>query len=194
MSTLKNRSQAFQEYFAQQVCVTNGTYIEVGAHYPKKLSNTYNLECFHGWKGFSIEYNVLFKDSWSKTKERKNKIFWEDALTFDYKQAAIDLGLGTHFNYLSCDIEPPSNTYDALVRIIEQGLTFDCITFEHDLYQSDVDYNDIVTKYLLSKNYKLAVTEVYYIEPKNHFETWFVSNQIDFETTTFEQWKKASGL
>lgn len=190
MIRLKNRSQAYQEYFAKQVCGLNGTYIEVGANHPKNLSNTYNLECFYDWKGFSIEYDKTFYKNWNKAKERKNKIFWDNALTFDYLKAVNILGLGSHINYLSCDIEPPSNTFKALTRIIDQGITFDCITFEHDLYQSDLDYNKIVTEYLLDKNYKVAVTDVYFMTPDQPFETWFVSKDIEFEQTTFENWKE----
>lgn len=194
MTKISTRSQAYQDYFAKQICGTNGTYIEIGANHPKNLSNTYNLECFYNWRGFSIELDRKFQPKWERMKQRKNKIFWHDAITFNYLTTAIGLNLGTHINYLSCDIEPPENTFKALKAVIEQGFTFDCITFEHDLYQSNIDYNEIVTDYLLGKNYKVAVKDVYFMIPEQPFETWFVSDKIDFKETTFENWKKELNL
>jgi hypothetical protein len=190
MTKISTRSQAYQDYFAKQICGTNGTYIEIGANHPKNLSNTYNLECFYNWRGFSIELDRRFQPKWERMKQRKNNIFWHNAITFDYLTTALALNLGTHINYLSCDIEPPENTFKALKAVLEQGLTFDCITFEHDLYQSDVNYDEIVTDYLLSKNYKVAVKDVYFMVPEQPFETWFVSDKINFKETTFENWKK----
>ena len=194
MIKLKNRSQAYQEHFARQICGSNGTYIEIGANHPKNLSNTYNLECFYDWKGFSIEYDVSFQRHWNKAKERTNSIYWADAMTIDYRTTAEQLAFGTHINYLSCDIEPPENTFKALQTVIDQGITFDCITFEHDQYQSKSDYNKIVTEYLLDNNYKVAVTDVYFMIPEQPFETWFVSDKIDFKETTFNNWKKDLNL
>jgi hypothetical protein len=187
---MKSRSQAWQDVFVYNLLGDNGTYIEVGSHKPVKLSNTYNLEVFHNWKGFGIEFNTALKQFWDDNEERKNKVYWDNALTFDYVSALTENKLPLHISYLSCDIEPPENTFSALQRIVEQGITFDCITFEHDLYQSKTDFNAISKDFLISHGYKVGVTDVYYKTPNLHFETWFVRNDIDFETCTFDQWMK----
>lgn len=193
----KSRSQAFQDIFAATTA-KNNTYIEIGAYKPVHKNNTYNLETVLGWKGYSIELNQKWKVSWNECKERSNSIFWESALDFDHIKALNRTNLPNRLGYLSCDIEPPSNTFAALKRVIDQGIIFDCITFEHDNYvkkkRGDLDYDIVAREYLLSRGYKVAVTDVYCKSPAFPFETWFVYNDIDFETQKFEQWKKNNGL
>ena len=183
-------SQADQDLFALSIIGQSGTYIEIGANRPIKNSNTYNLEVNNGWKGFSIELDQSHQRYWKKAPERKNRVYWESALSFDYVAALKENNLPMHINYLSCDIEPPFNTFTALKRVIEQGITFDCITFEHDLYNySQEDYNKIATAYLLDKGYKVGVTGVYLPEnPTYIFETWFVREGINFTPSTFDEW------
>ena len=195
----RHKSQLFQDIFALQNA-KNKSYIEIGAWHPIKYNNTYILEQ-QGWKGFSIELDKTSKeDLWVNALERKNEIYWANALTFDYKKALEENNLSTHVGYLSCDIEPPANTFSALQKVIEQGISFDCITFEHDKYQSDIDYDPIVTDFLKKHGYKVAVKDVYRTRKirvpnqkkkevrKCYMETWFVNNSIDFATLTYEMW------
>lgn len=184
----KSRSQAYQDLFALEVC-KNKTYIEIGAHYPDKLSNTLLLEQ-NNFTGFGIELDTKYQKRWNKCS-RKNKVYWDNALTFNYSQAAQESNLTKNIGYLSCDIEPPSNTFAALQRIIEQGFEFECITFEHDEYQfPGTNYNTLAKDFLKKHNYKVAVVNVYESSPKRHFETWFVHNSIEFETVDFDKWKE----
>ena len=185
------RSQALQDIFAYSVVGTGGTYIEIGANHPSKHSNTYELEITHSYKGFSLELNELkWHSRWRGQTERKNKIYWKDAITFDYLDAVNANNLPTEIGYLSIDIEPPANTFAALQTVINSGVTFKCITFEHDAYRGgDLDYDSISKDFLKSNGYKIAVKNVYYNDPSNHFETWFVRNDVDFQEIEFEEWK-----
>jgi hypothetical protein len=195
--TSKKRSQSYQEFFAFSIGGPGGTYIEIGAFKPVNKSNTYALETDQKWKGFSLELNQKYKAHWDACKERVNPVCWENAITFDYRLQLEKMGLGKRLNYLSCDIEPPKNTFAALQRVIEQGVEFDCITYEHDNYAnpSGPDFNIIATEYLVSKGYKVAVTDVYAAgNTAALFETWFVKDDIEFSTTTFNQWKKDNNL
>lgn len=187
---LKSNSQSLQDIFALSICGQDSTYIEIGANRPKKNSNSYILETLYNWKGFSLELDSTFENWWKDCPERKNKIYWDNALTFDYRKALEENKLPNEIGYLSCDIEPPYNTFSALQTVINQGISFKCITFEHDLYQyTEKDFNQISKEYLCSCGYKVAVTDVYWKRPSNHFETWFVREDINFESTTFEKWK-----
>jgi hypothetical protein len=196
----ESKSQLLQDIFALTTA-QNKTYIEVGAAWPEKSNNTYVLEK-NGWEGFSIELDIDKFNLWQdEPKIRKNKIYCEDAITFNYLEALKENNLPTHIGYLSIDIEPPENTFNALKKIINQGITFDCITFEHDNYQSDIDYNSIATEYLKSEGYKVAVENVYMIEKirvegikkkvvkKSFLETWYVSSYINFSKTDYDIWK-----
>lgn len=189
---MKSNSQAGQDKFALEICGNNGTYIEIGAYQPRRRSNTYNLEVFSSWKGFSIELDKTNKPFWDQSIERKNKVYWENALTFDYIKALNENQLSTHINYLSCDIEPPTNTFSALKRVIEQGVTFDVITFEHDRFRgTDKDYHALSTDFLREYNYKIAVYDVWSKSPSRIFETWFVSEKINFQEIKFDDWIKS---
>ena len=182
-------SQCWQDVFVFNICGDKGTYIEIGGSWPMKNSNTYSLEIFANYKGFSIELDKdMYYDSW-KTSIRNNKIYWRDAITFDYDNAVKENNTGTHINYLSCDIEPPENTFKALTKVINDGITFDVITFEHELFKTDENYDKLATELLLDHGYKIAVSNVYHRNPNEFFETWYVNKNIPFEEISFDLWK-----
>jgi hypothetical protein len=190
-------SHAGQDIFAKNLIGNNGTYLEVGAYLPVKNSNTYLLESKYNWRGISIEMDINHKDAWLNNKERKNKIYFEDALSFKYKERLIENNLPLHINYLSCDIDPTFNTYNALKMIINEGISFDFISFEHDEYfrknctNDNNDYHALAINFLKKNNYKIGIDNVY---PKNKpeklFETWFINNSITFDKIKYIEWKK----
>lgn len=187
---MKYVSQAYQDLFALQVC-SNKTYIEIGANCPIKRSNTYFLETDHNFRGFGVEFDKKWEKRWRKSS-RNNKVYWDDAITFNYSAAAEETNLTKNIGYLSCDIEPPSNTFAALKKVINEGFVFECITFEHDEYNfTETDFNKQATEYLKKHGYKVAVKNVYFKKPEQHFETWYVHDSIDFKTIDFSEWKKS---
>lgn len=182
-------SQCWQDIFAHSICGNNGTYIEIGGSWPIKNSNTYSLEKFANYKGFSIELDKeMYFDPW-KESDRSNKIYWDNALTFNYKKAVEENNMSTHINYLSCDIEPPKNTFDSLIKVISDGLTFDVITFEHELFKSKTNYDKLATELLLDNGYKVAVSNVFHKKPSDLFETWYIRNDISFTEINYLDWK-----
>jgi len=187
-------SQAQQDRWALNLIGNKGTYVEIGGHLPAKRSNTYNLEVGHGWTGFSVEFDKKYKTHWDECPERAGNIYWADAMTFDYALAVKKHNLSTRINYLSIDIEPPENTFKALKKVINDGLTFDVITFEHDRYQSDKDYHQIACDFLLPKGYKIAVQDVWHKKQERQFETWFVNKDIDHPHITYNEWLKSVNI
>lgn len=188
---LLKHSQAGQDLFALEVVKNNKTYIEIGANHFKHSNNTYPLEVSNNWLGFSLELSQKkFKTVWEEQTERANKIYWDNAITFDYANAVRENNMPTRIGYLSCDIEPADNTFAALQKVIEDGISFDCITFEHDNYKSNTDYDKIAREYLKSKGYKVAVENVYALnKPNRLFETWFVNNDISYKKMSYDTWK-----
>ena len=183
-------SEAGQDIFALNLIGKNGTYLEVGGFKPKLDSNTYILESQNNWRGITIEFKKELQSLWSSCKERKNRIYFEDALKFDYKTALEENNLPLHLNYLSCDIDPRDKTFEALKKILKEGLSFDFISFEHDDYTSDESYHKLASEYLIPKGYKIAVNNIYPKNKKNKiFETWFVNSKINFEPIEFSEWK-----
>ena len=186
-----NYSQSGQDQFAYNISGGNGIYLEIGAHHPIINSNTYRLEVECGWKGLSVEFDQSFKKFWDDSKIRKNPIIWKDAFTVDYKSHFKEFSFPERINYLSCDIEPPINTLNILKKIIEVGLSFDFISFEHDQYNSGDTYEKLSCDFLLKKGYKIGVKDVYSRNKKYKvYETWFINNDINFDEIVYENWKK----
>ena len=193
-----NYSQAGQDIFAHELFGECGTYIDVGAGQPVKFSNTYMLEVNKKWKGFGLEIGhsdpvrrQLDKDLWKSHPERKNKVYWQDALTFDYKKGLIENDLDSNIDFLSCDLDPAKNTFAVLQKIINDGVRPKFISFETDLYQEKIDYSLLAYNFLKPYGYKIAVSDVYSSLKKNKiFETWFVSEKLNFKTIDYKDWIK----
>ena len=191
-------SQAGQDLFAYELFGKNGTYIDVGAGEPEKNNNTYLLEVFYNWKGFSVDFGHLdpfekknLKNRWRECSARKNKIYWSDALIFDYKKAIIENNLNYDVDFLSCDIDPQEKTFLALIKIINDGIRPKYIAFETDNYKEEKNYSDIAFNFLSQYGYKIAIKDVCSNYKKNKvFETWFVSDKINFFPQKYFDWLK----
>ena len=184
-------SQAGQDLFAVELFGDEGSYIDIGAGVPIKDNNTYKLEVEYNWKGYSIEILEVYKDLWKNCKERKNKIYWADALTFDYKKAIIENKLNSNIDFLSCDIDPQEKTFLALKKLINDGIKPKLITFETDFYREQKDYSILAYDFLKPFGYKYAVKNVYSnLKKRKIFETWFVKSDIKFETIDYSKWVK----
>jgi hypothetical protein len=184
----RSQTQASQDLFALEVC-TNKTYIEIGGNHPQKINNTYSLDLDHGWKGFSVELSKKWESSWTESL-RNNICYFNNAITFDYASALAEQGMDKNVGYLSCDIEPPKNTFAALQRVINQGIEFECITFEHDQYNfPSTNFNEQATNFLKRYGYRIAVNNVFFKKPWLPFETWFVKDHISYEEINFSQWR-----
>jgi hypothetical protein len=189
VNSIKTLSEALQDTFAYKVCGLGSSYIEVGAAFPKQSSTTYVLETEYKWKGISLEKNHFYLPLWQDCQERRNTCYFTDALSFDYAAALEQNNISTHVGYVSCDIDPPGNTFEALKRIVNQGISFNCITYEHDRYCSDEDFDYLSREFLLANGYKVAVTDVYPLQfPSSVFETWYVKNEINFTKMSFEEY------
>jgi hypothetical protein len=102
--------------------------------------------------------------------------------------------------YLSCDINPPVLTLQVLKNVIDQGIVFDCITFEHDDYWREekgfLETCNSAKEYLDSKGYRVAVNNVFATRRRKswtgecHFETWYVNKDIEFKTVEYRDWVK----
>lgn len=184
-----NFSQSGQDQFAYNISGLSGVYLEIGAHHPLLNSNTYNLELLCNWRGVSIENDKSFKTNWDLSN-RKNEVVWCDAFDINYSLLVKQKNLSHRFNYLSCDIEPAENTYNILKKIINSGLNFDYISFEHDKYNIGDKYEKLSLSFLSERNYKIAIKDVYSRNKRGKiFETWFVNKDIDFEEMKYTEWK-----
>ena len=191
-------SQAGQDLFAVELFGNYGTYVDIGAGEPIRLNNTYLLEVKNNWKGFSIDYGdhdqkkiKKLRKLWNDCSERKNKIYWADALSFDYKLALKENNINYDIDFLSCDIDPQENTFLALKKIINDGIRPKYIAFETDFYREKINYSNLAYEFLKPYGYKIGVKDVYSNLKKNKiFETWFISDAVNFNTIEYFNWVK----
>jgi hypothetical protein len=91
---------------------------------------------------------------------------------------SILVGLGEVVDYLQIDIEPPKNTFEAMLAIPFEKYKFRVITYEHDHY-ADVSgtYRDKSRRFLSNLGYKLVVNDV---SPNDNcsFEDWWVMEDL----------------
>jgi glycosyltransferase involved in cell wall biosynthesis len=155
-----NYSQLHQDMFALAMLdgKANGAYLEIGAHEPIFISNTYLLESQFGWRGISIE---LDPGMVSRHKAmRSNPCLHGDATTANYGEILGQAGMPSVIDYLTIDIDPPQNSLIALKRLPHDQYQFRVITFEHD-YSAGGHLERIESRALLeSLGYKLIVSDV----------------------------------
>ena len=159
-------SQAQQDRFVLEVLVkperlTTGTFVDIGAHHPTSLSNTYALERL-GWRGFLVErertYAGLLRDG------RKSTVIEQDARHIDWSK----VGLPSVIDYLSLDVDEFS--MDALLQL-PTTTRFRVLTVEHNAYMYDT-LRGAMRDFLTRLGYERIVSDVRF--GGNAFEDWWI--------------------
>lgn len=154
-------SQARQDDFVLHLIDYPGTYLEIGASHPISINNTYALEQ-RGWTGLSLDIEASNLPAWNE--HRKNPLIITDAIQYKYE--------AKHYDYLQLDIDPPVNTFMALQRVFECGVTFSILTYETDAY-SDSSFVEPSRELITSKGYVLAFKDI--LCPFGAFEDWYIN-------------------
>lgn len=182
-----SNSQVNQDLFV--LCVLNGkrdgTYIEIGANEPVRLSNTYLLETKLNWRGVSFELSPALATEFNRT--RRNVCLRIDATEADYTNIIRLAGFGNHIDYLQLDIEPAYNTLKALKAIDLERFTFSVITYEHDVYQGGEPERLESRQILESHGYTRVASDVRH--QQNAFEDWWVRE----DALDNDNWKLFAG-
>lgn len=112
-----NYSQAFQDLFVLSILngKKGGVYIEIGGSDPIQINNTYLLEKKFGWKGLSFELDIGLVDKYNSI--RINKCICGDATKVDYTKEFIENNIPKQIDYLQVDIEPATQTLQALKQL-----------------------------------------------------------------------------
>jgi hypothetical protein len=171
----ENFSQIYQDMFV--LSMTNGkkegTYLEIGAGYPKKGNNTFLLEKEFDWKGISIDIHPKSKELFDKN--RKNKCICEDATSIEYNKFFLEHYESTNIDYLQLDCDPANITFKILEKIPFDTYKFGVITYEHDFYNDETgSYREKSRVFLKSKGYKLICGNISPLKDKYPFEDWWI--------------------
>jgi hypothetical protein len=173
-------SQVGQDDFVIQTLnhKTGGVYVEIGAYHSTSISNTYILEKDYRWTGVSFEIDPIRAEEFNRN--RVNKCYTADAMTFDYEDLFDRLKLPKQIDYLQVDIEPASNSLQALMRLPLEKYRFSVITFEHDLYadSNNVQIKEKQKEILSGLGYILIRDNVICNHPDLPFEDWWIDPSV----------------
>ena len=175
----KNYSQVWQDIFALVVndAKRDGTFIEIGGAQPFIGNNTWLLEKEYNWRGFSVELDEELCKMWMGQRPNTH-LFVDDANVVDYVAACDKFDLPYHMDYLSFDLEPPEVTLDVLKKFPLDKLSFNCITYEHDMYRQWGDtagHRDIFSKH----GYDLVGFQIH--NGPCCMEDWYIHDSVSLE-------------
>jgi hypothetical protein len=173
-------SQAGQDQFVIDMLKgkNGGVYVEIGAYHSTSISNTYMLEKEYGWTGISFE--IVQERVNEFNLNRLNKCYAVDATVFDYGSLFNMLNLPNQIDYLQVDIEPATNSLQALLALPLEKYRFSVITFEHDLYAdpNNIDIKNRQKELLSGLGYELVRENVTCNHPDFPFEDWWIDPKV----------------
>jgi hypothetical protein len=177
----KSWSQAGQDLFVIEACKykKNGTFVEIGAMHSSYMSNTYLLETEFDWSGVSFEIDPLRAGEFNEN--RKTRCIIGDATVANYASILKENNLPETIDYLQVDIEPASQSLQALEAIMSTGYRFRTITFEHDLYvdPNNQEIKDRQKNLLFCLGYSLYKENVCWDkEQVGPFEDWWILESL----------------
>ncbi len=119
----------YQDQFAYHLIGSQGFFLDVGCYHPFLGNNTYALESI-GWDGLLFDIG----DDWVNLcrQYRQRKAFCVDVTTNEFSKIIKDNTDVRVFDYISMDVDNAS--VGGITQLLENDISFKCMTFEHDLY------------------------------------------------------------
>ena len=172
--------QAQQDKFVVKILKekTNGYFIEIGSNHPININNTYILENKYQWKGIMVEYDNNFLPLYKQ--HRPNSIHLiNDATKIDYKRTFEINNVPLVIDYLQIDLEARNgSTINTLKKLDDEILDkykFATITFEHDIYSTNINNTREISREIFKKRgYVCVFEDIHNKDPNYVYEDWYV--------------------
>lgn len=179
--------QALQDKFVLSVLKNkkNGTFLDMGAHEPININNTYILEKEFGWKGILIDYMEHFRPSYEEHRPNSVHVI-SDATTLDYVRLMDETEMPEIIDYLSFDLDGDA-TIKTLRKIDEEVMNrhkFAVVTYEHDAYagSNHIAAREESRKIFKRRGYVCVFEDIHHETPDVVFEDWYVHpDLVDME-------------
>lgn len=174
VESFTSHSQAMQDEFVVRVLngMQHGRFIDIGAGDPRNGSNTYALETEFGWTGIACDKAT----EQALREERSGSKVFGDAFAVDWHAECSALAVDGRIDYLSLDIEPPSLTLAAMLRLPFDRTRFSVVTVEHDMYRAGRAIKAAMRGILGEYGYERVASDVCVIVDGHAlpFEDWWV--------------------
>jgi hypothetical protein len=134
--------QALQDKFVASILKKkrDGYFVEIGAHDPIGVNNTYTLEHSLGWRGIMVEYEQKWLPGYLRHRTRSIHVI-QDATTVDYIGLLRSNSFPSNLDYLQVDLDVDNRSTLTTLEILNSTVfpeyKFATITFEHDVYRGD---------------------------------------------------------
>uniref|UniRef100_A0A0G4I524 Methyltransferase FkbM domain-containing protein n=1 Tax=Chromera velia CCMP2878 TaxID=1169474 RepID=A0A0G4I524_9ALVE len=158
-----------------------GFYVELGASHPFASSNCYALEVGLGWRGLLVELDSRFAPMYREQRPRAHAVIG-DATTLNYPELLGALRAPKDIDYLQIDLDEENGSTMAVLENFDRsvfplGYRFAAVTFEHDVYISNVYDTRKRSREIFAKHgYIRAVSDVAW--RGGPFEDWYVHPEL----------------
>lgn len=160
---------------------TNGFFLEIGSNHPIYINNSYVLEKELKWHGIMIEYDHIWLPQYVENRPNSTHII-QDATQINYKTLLQEVNAPKTIDYLQIDLDIENRstltTLEILDATVMDEYTFAVVTFEHDLYRDDTDYNTRgkSREIFARRGYVLLFPDVQH--EAHPYEDWYVHSSL----------------
>ena len=186
-----------------------GIFLDVGCNLPQGGNNTYALEKYLKWDGFAFDIGYIAANhQWSDM--RKSTFFQVDATTeglteilknnlkekaVDYISLDVDVGgiyrVADPFSGITRVIEGLNLSHFVLPRIIDAGVSFKCMTLEHEAFKWDDTITGPTREILKTLGYKMLFEDVSF-DSGDAWEDWWINPDLIPVDNIMSIYKKGS--
>jgi hypothetical protein len=163
---------------------TQGFFLDIACLHPFIGSNSYSLEKFYNWQGIGFDIlDIEAQYQWSQ--HRTSKFVQMDVTSTEFRDY-IKQTIPCDFvvDYISLDVDAITTNYtlEVLRLLIEAGINFKAMTFEHESYFRGDDIRQPSRELLRSLGYVTLFDNVTLpnarayaqADPVNGFEDWWI--------------------
>ena len=155
----------------------SGYFLEIGSNHPIKANNTYLLETKYKWKGIMVEYDAQFLPLYKQYRPNSIHLI-NDASQIVYKDVLETMNAPHAIDYLQIDLEESNGstlkTLQLLDRDIFDTYTFATVTFEHDIYCSNIHNTREISREIFARRGYTSVFQDINNGYEYPYEDWYV--------------------
>jgi len=173
------KGQSLQDKYVSKVLKekNNGYFIEIGSGDPIKFNNTYLLETQYNWTGIMIDFDEKYREPYNLNRPNSIHVF-DDATQINYLNLFQENNVPTNIDYLQIDVDASSGTTLKILKLLDEDIfnkyKFATITFEHDIYRTNVSNTRELSREIFLNNGYVRVFSDITNRRFASYEDWYV--------------------